>query len=366
MGRRDIGGRSRVAAPTNGRPGVARSGPPGVSGGGITWPLKGYRPSVPVEDWAAFAELGLAWGNQRVTENWDIVALVRGNDGSLWAAEFAGRGSGYTTGGTEPDWTDPSPITDNDYTWYEVPTTTVGEWQANHTYSEVAFIFAEDHVWVQYPGITGDSGASEPDWATALGADPLNDADYVTDNDIYWWPFPPADLTLIGDPAYGRWSALTLPRHDGIVVESGDAGYVATAVTGDNGVRFDQDGASIFVTSDGTGQRVIVAKGDGFGEGYVPDTTLGYVQLEAGKVVVVDSGGSDNMRLDAITAAAAILQTSGIRLVLKSDPAASSPAASAAVASTIEFYIDEGTNSLKARVVYADGSTVKTGTVALV
>ena len=354
--RGDVRGRAKSAQRIDPARAALRGGTQTLPAG-LTWPLRGFRPAIPVEVWRPESLMGLPWGAQETT--WEIVALVYGA-GSVWAAEVFG--PTYPTGTDEPDWSSGSPVSDDGLTWYQVTSPAVLAWSSEMDVDDITFLAAAGHVWVSVPGYTGQTDTDEPDWESALPGD------FIDDGDVRWWPFPLAEETITLDPLYGRVAVKTLPGFDGLRVTDGsdpsETSAVTTAVTPNHGVRFDGDGSSVFLVGlDGSG--VVVFAADDFAEHSAPDTTKA-VTMYPGSVSVYTSVGGAFLDGDSFGVfGAAMLASFGMRLLLKSDPAASSPAASANIASTVEVIIDEGSDLLTFRVVYADGSTVKTGGIPL-
>lgn len=359
--RRNLKGRSKRSSATQRSPLPAQRF--GASGG-IVWPLRGRRPSIPVEDWAPDTERGLAWGAEAAADPPDIVVLVRGlSNGSLWAAEFGGYGSGLFTGSSEPDWTDTPPITDGDFTWYPVAGTAIQAWSAGMTIDGPTFVAALDHVWVSYPGYTGNTGGSEPDWASVLPGD------FIADGDTYWWPFPLAEETITLDPLYGNAQVVALPGLDAFTATDDDGLDVTTAITSDRGIRLDQDAASIFVTTDGSGECVRIIRG-GFGEGTGEDQSLGGLLdlLEAGFAALrlASTDDSYSVRLRSRFGFPEIAGTPGLAISNLPTSAPDLTVLGLSGAPACALWWDSAGAMVKIEVLDTDGTTQLSGDLAAV
>lgn len=123
-----------------------------------------------------------------------------------------------------------------------------------------------------------------------------------------------------------------------------EGGTGSIEVNAASGITLISGTDDIDITAGGTGlQSVNIAASDNvFIQSGTTDSTDGFIQLAADRDIYLQPGeGIIHMTLQ------------GTAPTLTGE------------AKTIAFYIDEGTNTLKVKVCYADGTTVKTGTIAL-
>lgn len=142
------------------------------------------------QPWKHNSEIGVAWGYQN--PGFDIVAFVRNSEGRIFASEYGGKGSGYFTGETEPDWDSEQPISDGDYNWYEMVDFNQYSWDqfsGTNQYPHPVLIQEAGFVWCSYPGYDGAFGDVRPRFEALVPPALLEqDTNYVQDGGSYWWP----------------------------------------------------------------------------------------------------------------------------------------------------------------------------------